>query len=670
MIIKSIILENFRQFKGEFILDFATNHDKNVTIIMGENGAGKTTLEQAFMWCLYGKNTFQVKELINREVRDAMISGDEEKVIVTLIISHNQKTYKITRKQRLKKQGRYFAKNPEESFWVYERNENGDYNPLNETKGAAMINEFLPEELADFFFFDGERLERMSNELLSHGKSSNFKGAVRGLVGLTAMMNAIEHLGEENLKRSVIGKINSEIDLQSNVSERDLSEQIEKLKTERDAQNNRLEEIKPECDRYQQDIGRFTKELQDMQDSIERQKKYENYKIRKEKEEVARESARRSIYEYFGRNIGMYLLLPLLKKALKELDSADKLDKGIPHIHADTIKFLLNRGKCICGTNLEAHPEAMQHLNELISSLPPYSIGNMIGQYTDRARSQTREAANFTKSFNERISNYEQHVTYIEESEDHMHDLERLLPDQEKVKNLKLKIKQAQMNSKNLSEQIYQLAGSIQSKSSQIKRLESQRLLQRKASARNHKKLMCLSYAQAIKDELETTYNKKEEEVRKGLEDCINQIFEDIYDGGIRISVSESYNITTTVTDTDAINGDEIEKNTAQSYAIIFAFIAGIIKMAKGSREVTGEKTYRDDEGFPLVMDAPLSAFDKDRIKKICTVLPHIADQVIIFIKDTDGEIAEKYMQNIIGKKWLLEQETKTRSTIVERAYV
>lgn len=670
MIIKEITLENFRQFKGKSTLNFAINPNKNVTVIMGENGAGKTTLEQAFMWCLYGKNTFQIKELINREIRDAMINGDEEKVAVTLVISHNRRQYKIARKQRFKKQGDRFSKNPEGSFWVYEQNENGDYNPLNETKGAAMINEFLPEELANFFFFDGERLESMSDELLSHGKSDNFKDAVRGLVGLTAMMNAIDHLGKENIKRSVIGKINSEIDAQGDVNEMDLSKQIEKLQTERDNQNNRLEEITPERDRYQQDIGRFRKELQDMQDSINRQNEYEKYKIKKEKEESAQESARQSVCEYFGKNIGMYILMPLLRQALNELNDADKLDKGIPHIHADTIKFLLERGKCICGANLKEHPEAVQHLKELISSLPPYSIGNMIGQYTDRARSQTREAATFAESFKERMTNYAQHVTYIEEAEDHMHDLEKLLPDQEKVKNLKAKIEKARINSKRLSEQIYQLTGSIQSKSSQIKRLESERLLQRKASERNRKKLLYLSYAQAIKEELETTYNKNEEQVREGLENCINHIFEDIYDGGIQISVSENYNIMTTVTDTDAISGDEIEKNTAQSYAIIFAFIAGIIKMAKKSREVTGEKIYQDDEGFPLVMDAPLSAFDKDRIKKICTVLPHIADQVIIFIKDTDGEIAEKYMQDIIGKKWLLEQETKTRSTVVERACV
>ena len=205
-------------------------------------------------------------------------------------------------------------------------------------------------------------------------------------------------------------------------------------------------------------------------------------------------------------------------------------------------------------------------------------------------------------------------------------------------------------------------------KESQITRLEAERRHYRQASERNRKQLQYLAYAQAIKDELETSYKKKEEQVRENLENCINQIFEDIYDGGIQISVSENYNIATTVIDTDASSGDEIEKNTAQSYAIIFAFIAGIIKMAKESREVTGEKIYQEDE-VHYVMTHHF-AFDKDRIKKICTVLPHIADQVIIFIKDTDGEIAEKYMQDIIGKKWLLEQETKTRSTVVERACV
>ena len=54
MLLKSIKLENFRQFRNESI-DFDQGEGgKNVTIIIGENGTGKTTFAQAFFWCLYG----------------------------------------------------------------------------------------------------------------------------------------------------------------------------------------------------------------------------------------------------------------------------------------------------------------------------------------------------------------------------------------------------------------------------------------------------------------------------------------------------------------------------------------------------------------------------------------------------------------------------------------
>ena len=54
MLLESIKLENFRQFRNEYI-EFAQGTDgKNVTIIIGDNGTGKTTFAQAFFWCMYG----------------------------------------------------------------------------------------------------------------------------------------------------------------------------------------------------------------------------------------------------------------------------------------------------------------------------------------------------------------------------------------------------------------------------------------------------------------------------------------------------------------------------------------------------------------------------------------------------------------------------------------
>lgn len=53
MLLKTLRMMNFRQYKGETNVTFAFEKDKNVTIILGDNTFGKTTLLQAFNWCFY-----------------------------------------------------------------------------------------------------------------------------------------------------------------------------------------------------------------------------------------------------------------------------------------------------------------------------------------------------------------------------------------------------------------------------------------------------------------------------------------------------------------------------------------------------------------------------------------------------------------------------------------
>lgn len=54
MLIKTLRMKNFRQFKGTTEINFSCDAEKNVTVILGDNTFGKTTLLQAFNWCLYG----------------------------------------------------------------------------------------------------------------------------------------------------------------------------------------------------------------------------------------------------------------------------------------------------------------------------------------------------------------------------------------------------------------------------------------------------------------------------------------------------------------------------------------------------------------------------------------------------------------------------------------
>ena len=41
MLLKKLYLTNFRPFKGEHEIEFSTDPEKNVTLVMAENGAGK-----------------------------------------------------------------------------------------------------------------------------------------------------------------------------------------------------------------------------------------------------------------------------------------------------------------------------------------------------------------------------------------------------------------------------------------------------------------------------------------------------------------------------------------------------------------------------------------------------------------------------------------------------
>ena len=171
-------------------------------------------------------------------------------------------------------------------------------------------------------------------------------------------------------------------------------------------------------------------------------------------------------------------------------------------------------------------------------------------------------------------------------------------------------------------------------------------------------------YAKAAYDVLRKTYDYKENQTRESLEKEINELFKQIYAGGMTISIDNKYRITTYVNELGDDNTN-LDANTAKSYSIIFAFIVGVISLAKS--KVNNENDITDE--YPLVMDAPLSSFDQRRIKNICEVIPSIARQVIIFIKDADGNIAKREMKDKIGVEYevaLKDREIPLDSTITK----
>ena len=119
------------------------------------------------------------------------------------------------------------------------------------------------------------------------------------------------------------------------------------------------------------------------------------------------------------------------------------------------------------------------------------------------------------------------------------------------------------------------------------------------------------AYAEYMYNKLYSIYTEQENITREELEKVVNDIFRQIYNGGFSLKIDEKYNIQVIVDDFEGYL-DDVETSTAQSISIIFAFIAGVIKMARKSNNPDNELLVT--EPYPLVMDAPLS-FDKRRIK-------------------------------------------------------
>lgn len=639
MLLQSIKLENFRQFTDERI-DFSTDPERNVTLIIGENGTGKTTFAQSFFWCLYGETDFTDKVLINRTVAERLQPDQKANVRVELRLTHGSANYEIVRTQEYKKSysGKVSGANTVLSISVKSADGNTRY--LKPLECETEIKKILPKELSSYFFFDGERIEKMSKEIASGKKSSGFSDAVVGLTGLKATLAALGHLSPKK-KSSVIGKFNDDYKGDSSAKILRLTKEIEALQTELDKIETRLAEIDDEINAARTSKAKFEEDIKQYADG----EKLQNQRDKLNRELTAAKKVKaqfiKALCTTFNGGMTSFFSMSLVERALKVLSESDFSGKDIPEMHAKTIKYLIKRGTCICGTHLSEGSIPYNKVMELLDYLPPQSIGVTVGQFIKDSRSQYgkeitlyNDVANqlaLIRQQDETIAGIENDISLISEKLDG-DDV------REQVKKLNAQIQACERNISDRTAEQKRLLNRQGAAEKEKSLKETSRSELSLLDVNNRRIELYKAYATRIYTELFSEYKTREKSIRDKLEASINEIFKSIYDGGLSLSIDEKYNISVYVTDFDG----GVETSTAQSISVIFAFISAIIKMARDNQIENGDESY--SEPYPLVMDAPLSAFDKRRIKAICSAIPETAEQVIIFIKDTDGELAEEHL--------------------------
>ena len=664
MLLQSISLKNFRQFRDESI-DFADGKDgKNVTIIIGENGTGKTTFAQAFFWCLYGETEFSDKSMLNKLVATEMRPGQEEKVQVVLKLRHGEVDYTLIRDQVYRKDNSNRVKADNTVFDIAKKDASGNTSYVKKSQCESEVKSILPKELSRYFFFDGERIEKMSKDISTGKKATDFAEAVKGLLGLNAMYSAIQHFNPR-LKTSVISSYEASYNSKSNEKIKEYTETIERCKNAIAEIDARIEELDAEIESAQARKKEKSEEIKQYAEGEELQVKRERLLKKIAAAEKSKSNVYKAISQDFNQNMKSFFSVALIEQALELLSEKDFAGKDIPFMHAKTIDYLLRQKVCICGTHLDEGSLAYTKVKELIDFLPPQSLSTTISDFKKEAKQRASSCQDLRGHIEDNLSVISQQDDDIIDLKDDLAAIESKLRGGDvraKVRAINNEIQLCDQTIRKDREERDRKMTERGRREQEMERADSERRELTLLDETNKKIELYKAYAERIYKELQEVYAASESEIRERLQTTINDIFNQIYEGGLYLTIDEKYHISVYATDYEG----DVETSTAQSISVIFAFITGIIKMARDNRNATDENAQLlSSEPYPLVMDAPLSAFDKRRIKTVCTALPETAEQVIIFIKDTDGELAEDYMGDRIGSRHQFDKKNEFETVLV-----
>ena len=655
MLIKTLKMENFRQFRGKTKVDFSLDPEKNVTIILGDNTFGKTTLLQAFNWCFYGKVNFDQRPdfLLNYEVSEEMRNGDQQKVEVEITVLHDGIEYIITRSQRYNCNGGNVRGEAVPTIKVSYKQPDGQTESVNSAQIDNVINNILPEDLSTYFFFDTERVSSISTR-------KDVADAVKGLLGLSIMDGAIKHLGDRTKKTTVIGKLYGSMDLDGDAKAQEALNRIQTAEAKRTAIAEQIEDCTSQINQYDNRKEQLDAILRDNQTTTTLQKKKEDLERRIATEKRALSDSTIAYFREFGASSLPFFTQPLLATASAFLKEVKVDDKGIRDLTKPTIMELIKRGRCICGQEIREGNDAYQHLMAELSFVPPESIGNTVRHYREKLKSFSRPAERTYDSLDQRYKEILRSKNRIQEWEDELSGISDQIKGKENMRQYESELTDIRSRLRDLHAKKDRLNREDGVQKGDIERYKKIYDSLTAVSGKNREAMELIDYAEQIRDWLSTTYKERELTIREDLEQKVNEIFEQMYHGHRRVSIDARYHVEllTTIAEKEIAAGESEGSNRVKN----FAFIAGLVALAKGKIVTDSSENgiNLSSEPYPLVMDAPFSNADETHTANISKVLPQIAEQVIMFVMQKDWNYAEPVMSDRVGQRYHLNKISET----------
>jgi DNA sulfur modification protein DndD len=245
MIFEEIVIHNFGAYRGRHLVNLEVTAEKPVVLIGALNGSGKTTLLDAMQLALYGKGAHcsgrdrmgypdYLESMMNRDAENGHQAGVE--------FAFRARTGGHDSKIRVHRTWEKRGAAVRENLDIYR---DGTLDTVASERWTEFVEDLMPLQIADLFFFDGEKIEGLADPVRS---SSLLRVGIHSLLGLDLVDSLIKSLQVLERKKKTSGL--AEVDRQKldalEVERNQVQFSIEVLSQKRAAQQVILDNLKKE----------------------------------------------------------------------------------------------------------------------------------------------------------------------------------------------------------------------------------------------------------------------------------------------------------------------------------------------------------------------------------------------------------------------------------------
>nr|WSW68459.1 AAA family ATPase [Streptomyces sp. NBC_00995] len=632
-----LTLDNFRAFYGHQVLDLGVDEGKPAVLIFGNNGAGKTTLLNAFAWALYGKFSDDVEQqhrVIHDQKWAETAMGAHVGASVELKFEHAGVVFQARREVAVTKSAEEQA--AAEAKLTLTEIKDGESKTV--ANGQDRIEKILPEGLRRFFFFNGERMEKMFTGEENNGE---VKQAIKTLMDLEPMERAIsEHLP------AAAKRLAKEIAKGGNSRLQQLAAQQEDLEQQQAEARKEALKISKDTASYEREIRELERSLRSHEVSkpLQNARKKLEWQISQKTEQLKeRYATKREILS----KEGFLAFTTGVDQQVVNLAEAMRKRRELPAgIQRDFIEGLLQDGHCMCGTPVPEGSPAYMELDKRrynagladVEARWMYVSGQMmhLGDERQKLLDNLKQAAveiqscqDEIKRLEEEKSDVDRQLQGVNEQDVQRLELKRKEYDEKRIEGL--------AEHKRLETEIVRFDSDIDKVKRLFRGAET-------ADAASRKVQRQVNLVNEVLEIFREALELKTEEVREQLDSKLKEVFKRIFRKSYDPELTDSFDLLLNSSAGIAI------RSTGENQVLGLSFVGAVSEVAKqihqrknkNSDEILGEGGI-----YPVVMDAPFGSLDLTYQEEIAQALPKLTSQIITMLSNSQAR--GKVMDNLQG---------------------